>query len=84
MAPVAGEGQVIAALKLRAIGNSVGVVLPKELLNELGVGEGDALFVVRVPYGIALAKADPAFEHDMEVARRQMKRWHNVLRELAK
>lgn len=74
----------MSTLKLRAIGNSVGVVLPKELLTELKVGEGDTLSVVRTPDGIRLAKSDLAFEQDMEVARRQMKRWHNVLRELAK
>lgn len=74
----------MSTLKLRAIGNSVGVVLPKELLTALKVEEGDTLSVVRTPDGIRLAKADAAFEQDMEVARRQMKRWHNVLRELAK
>ena len=74
----------MSTLKLRAIGNSVGVVLPKELLAELNVGEGDTLSVVRTPDGIRLSKADPEFERQMAVARRQMKRWHNVLRELAK
>ena len=42
----------MSTLKLRAIGNSVGVVLPKELLAELGVGKGDTLSVVRTPDGI--------------------------------
>jgi len=74
----------MATLKLRAIGNSVGVVLPKELLAELNAGEGDTLFAVRTPDGVRLTKSDPDFEEDMEVARRLMKRWHNVLRELAK
>ncbi len=74
----------MATLKLRAVGNSVGVVLPKELLAELDVGEGDTLFAVRTPDGLRLTKSDPDFEQDMEIARRLMKRWHNVLRELAK
>jgi putative addiction module antidote len=74
----------MATLKLRAIGNSVGVVLPKELLAELQVGEGDTLFAVRTPDGLRLTKSDPEFEQDMETARRLMKRWHSVLRELAK
>ena len=74
----------MATLKLRAIGNSVGVVLPKELLAELQVGEGDTVFAVRTPDGIRLTKTDPEFEHQMETARRLMKRWHNVLQELAK
>ena len=74
----------MSTLKLRAIGNSVGVILPRELLAELNVGEGDTLSVVRTPDGIRLAKADPEFERQMETARRLMNRWHNVLRELAK
>ena len=74
----------MATLKLRAIGNSVGVVLPKELLAELQVAEGDTLFAVRTPDGFRLTKSDPEFEQDMETARRLMKRWHNVLHELAK
>ena len=74
----------MSTLKLRAIGNSVGVVLPKELLTDLGVGEGDALSVARVPGGIALAKADPEFEQEMDMAWEIMKRRWAVLRELAK
>ncbi|HET9019162.1 MAG TPA: AbrB/MazE/SpoVT family DNA-binding domain-containing protein [Acetobacteraceae bacterium] len=74
----------MSTLKLRAIGNSVGVVLPKELLAELNVAEGDTLSVVRTPDGIRLAKADPEFERQMETAREIMKRRYNVLRELAK
>ena len=74
----------MSTVKLRAIGNSVGVILPKELLAELNVTEGDTLSVIRTPDGIRLAKADPAFEQQMETARRLMNRWHNVLRELAK
>lgn len=74
----------MATLKLRAIGNSVGVVFPKELLAELDAAEGDTLFAVRTPDGVRLTKSDPDFEEDMEAARRLMKRWHNVLRELAK
>ncbi len=74
----------MSSLKLRAIGNSVGVVLPKELLAELGVVEGDSLSVVRVPDGIRLTKSDPGFEQDMTLAREIMKRRRAVLRELAK
>ncbi len=74
----------MATLKLRAIGNSVGVVLPKDLLAELGVGEGDTLFALRTPDGFRLTKSDPDFENQMETARELMKRWRNVLHELAK
>jgi putative addiction module antidote len=74
----------MATLKLRAIGNSVGVVLPKELLATLKVGEGDELYAVADRDGVRLSTTDPQFEADMERARAIMKRRRNVLRELAK
>jgi putative addiction module antidote len=74
----------MATLKLRAIGNSVGVVLPKDLLARLRLSEGDTLQVVEVPEGLRLQKADPEFDRQMEVAREVMRRRRAVLRELAK
>ena len=71
-------------LKLTQIGNSVGVILPKELLAKLGVGKGDTLYAIDQPDGVKLTVADPEFEAQMELARKLMKRWRNVLRELAK
>lgn len=72
------------ALKLTQIGNSVGVVLPKELLAQLHVGKGDTLFATESPEGIRLTPFDPVFEQQMEAARQIMKKRRNVLRELAK
>jgi putative addiction module antidote len=74
----------MTTLKLTAIGNSVGVILPKELLARLGVEKGDTLYAVETPEGLRLTTADPEFAAQMEVARRSMKRWRNVLSELAK
>jgi putative addiction module antidote len=74
----------MTALKLTSIGNSVGVVLPKELLVKLGVQKGDTLYAVETPEGLRLTTADADFEAQMAVARQQMKKWRNVLRELAK
>jgi putative addiction module antidote len=71
-------------LKLTQIGNSVGVILPKELLTKLGVGKGDTIYAIDQPDGVRLTTADPDFDAQMEVARKLMKRWRNVLRELAK
>ncbi len=71
-------------LKLTQIGNSVGVILPKELVNKLGIGKGDTVYAIEQPDGVRLTTADPDFEAQMEVARGVMKRWRNVLRELAK
>ena len=74
----------MVALKLKNIGNSVGVIIPKELLGKLGVGQGDTLYGIETPEGIRLSKSDPVFEEQMEVARRIMKERRAVLRELAK
>ncbi len=71
-------------LKLTQIGNSVGVILPKELLAKLGVGKGDTVYAIDQPDGVRLTTADPDFDAQMEVARQIMKRRRAVLRELAK
>ena len=74
----------MTTLKLTQIGNSVGVILPKELLARLKVGKGDSLFVTDTPGGLALQLYDEEFEAQMSAARRVMNRRRNVLRELAK
>jgi putative addiction module antidote len=71
-------------LKLTAIGNSVGVIIPKDVLARLGLEKGDTLYAVETPEGLRLTTSDPDFAAQMDVARRQMKKWRNVLRELAK
>ncbi len=74
----------MSALKVRKIGNSVGVVLPKEVAARLRVGPGDQLFLSDTPNGIELSPYDPEFEADMQLARKIMRRRRAVLRELAK
>ena len=71
-------------LKLTQIGNSVGVVLPKEALAQLKLEKGDTVFLTDAPGGFRLTSFDPAFEAQMTAARTIMKRRRNVLRELAK
>ena len=71
-------------LKITAIGNSLGVVLPKEALARLKVAKGDALYVTETPDGFRLTPYDPAFEEQMTAARRVMKKRRAALRELAK
>jgi putative addiction module antidote len=71
-------------LKLIAIGNSVGVVLPKEVLAKLGLGKGDTVTVTEVPDGIALRAYDADFGAQMDAARAIMRKRRAVLRELAK
>jgi len=74
----------MATLKLKAVGNSTGVILPKDILTHLHVEQGDTLYVVETPNGIELTPYDPEFEQQMDVARKIMKKRRSVLRELAK
>lgn len=71
-------------LKVVQIGNSLGVVLPREVLDELNVAKGDKLFITRSPEGYRFTRNDPEFERRMALARDIMRKRHNVLRELAK
>ena len=70
-------------LELTQIGNSVGVILPKEVLARLKVEQGDALYVIDSPDSVRLTPHDPEFATRMEAAREIMKRRRVVLRELA-
>ena len=72
------------ALKVTQIGNSVGVILPKEVLARLKVQKGDSLFVTDLPDGVALRAYDEEFAEQMALAREIMKKRRAVLRELAK
>lgn len=74
----------MSVLKLTAIGNSVGVILPREILAKLGVEKGDTLYAVDTAEGLRLSATDPDFSAQMDVARRSMKKWRNVLSEVAK
>jgi len=71
-------------LKLTAIGNSAGVVLPKEVLARLKLDKGDSVYLTEAPDGYRLTPYDPEFEQQMESERKIMKRRRAVLRELAK
>jgi putative addiction module antidote len=71
-------------LKVRRIGNSLGVVLPKDVLAQLRVGEGDELTVSETPDGVALSSYDEEVRRQIEIGRDLMKRYRNALRELAK
>jgi len=71
-------------LKIRRVGNSSGVVLPKEMMARLRVGEGDTLFVIETPDGYRIEPHDPTVRRQVEAARRQAKKWRGALRELAK
>lgn len=74
----------MTTLKLTQIGNSVGVILPKEVLARLKLEKGDTVFVTDAPNGVTLSPYSPDFEQQMSAARRLMKKRREVLRELAK
>jgi putative addiction module antidote len=70
-------------LKITAIGNSAGVILPKELLARLRVDKGDELYALETPDGIRLTTYDPVFAAQMEVAEQVMREHRDLLRKLA-
>jgi putative addiction module antidote len=72
------------ALKLTRVGNSTGVVLPKEVLSRLKVDKGDTVFLTETPDGYQITPYDEAFARQMEVAERVMHENRDVLRQLAK
>ena len=72
------------ALKLRQIGNSVGVILPKEVLARLKLEKGDTVYVTETPDGFALTPLDPNFEQQLEVGREFMREYRDTFRALAK
>jgi putative addiction module antidote len=70
-------------LKVRKIGNSLGVVLPKDVLAKLRVGEGDELTVSDAPGGVALKAADEDTAELMKLADEIMRKRRRVLKALA-
>jgi len=73
----------MATLKLTTVGNSVGVVLPKEILDKLRVQRGDLLYVLETPRGIELTPYDPEFARQMDLAETVMREDRDALRKLA-
>jgi putative addiction module antidote len=72
------------ALKVTTIGNSTGVILPKEVLAKLKVERGDTLYLEDTPDGgIKLSPYDQELADEMASARRVMKKYRDVLRKLA-
>lgn len=71
-------------LKVRKIGNSLGVVLPEEVISRLNTQDGAALYLIEAPEGgYRLTSSGPDFEKKMSKAKDIMKRYHNTLRILA-
>ena len=71
-------------LKLRSIGTSTGVILPKELLHRLKLKKDDVLFASETPEGFLLTPFDPDLEEQLKLGREIMKQHRETLRALAK
>jgi putative addiction module antidote len=78
-----GAEAIAMKIKITTVGNSAGIVLPKELLARLRLGKGDELYATELPDGIKLTPYDPKIARQMEVAERVMRKDRNVLRKLA-
>lgn len=72
------------SLKIRKVGNSLGVTLPADAARALHVREGDVVYLTESPEGFRLTPYDPEFEAAMRAAEGVMSRYRNTLRELGK
>jgi len=73
----------IKTIKITAIGNSAGIILPKEILEKLRISKGDTLTISETPDGIQLSPYDDDFASAMELAEEIMREDRDVLRKLA-
>ncbi len=72
------------AIKLRKIGNSVGLVLPREILAKLKVGEGETIYLTDTRDGFRITPYNEEFEVQMDAAEKIMNEDRDILRELSK
>ena len=74
----------MTALKLTQIGNSVGVILPKDVLARLKLGKGDTVFVTDAANGVMLTPYDPALAEQLQAGRDFMRDYRDTFHQLAK
>jgi putative addiction module antidote len=74
----------VASLKLRSVGNSVGLVLPKEMLAKLNLAEGDTVEVVETPDGFLLTPVSADVERQLRLGRELMKQYRETFAALSK
>lgn len=70
-------------LKITSIGNSAGIILPRELLARLRLAKGDELFAIETPDGVRLSVFDPELAEQMDAAEQVMREDRDVLNKLA-
>jgi putative addiction module antidote len=78
------EDLTMATLKLRKVGGSVGVIIPKEILDALHLAEGDQMFASTSNNGLHLTPYDPDFDAAIDAFSRTRRKYRNALRKLAK
>jgi putative addiction module antidote len=71
------------AVKVTTVGNSVGIVLPREILNRLHVEKGDTLYITESPDGVHLSAYDERFARNLDAMERIMRENRDVLKKLA-
>jgi putative addiction module antidote len=74
----------MTTLKLTQIGNSVGVILPKDVLARLKLEKGDTVFVTDAVNGVMLTPYDPALDQQLEIGREFMREYRDTFHQLAK
>ncbi len=65
-------------------GNSLSVIIPKEIATNLNIDDGDTIYITKTPNGYEISAFDPDFAKKMEIARRGIKKYRNALIDLAK
>lgn len=71
-------------IKLRKVGNSVAMIVPKQVRQKMGVEEGDAVYLTETPEGYRISPYDPEFSRQMKLARKVQAKHRAALHELAK
>ena len=74
---------IMNTLKITQIGNSLGVILPKEFLAKMKLQKGDELFVTENPVGISLSRYNPDFDKQLELGREFMREYRDTFKALA-
>lgn len=74
----------MSTLKLTQIGNSVGVILPKEILARLKLEKGDSVYVTDAANGVMLTPYDPALDEQIKAGREFMREFRDTFHQLAK
>jgi len=70
-------------VKITTVGNSAGIVLPKEILSRLHVEKGDTITLTETPYGFNMTAYDETFMRKLEATERVMRNYRDALRKLA-